>query len=75
MIARYLEERRTSDVDDALATAIVGTLRPTAVASLGASIAYGSLAATSFKGFADFAVIGAIGMCCAGSRRTCCCRR
>ncbi|HTR51393.1 MAG TPA: MMPL family transporter [Kofleriaceae bacterium] len=62
MIARYLEERRTHEVEAALATAIVGTLRPTAVASLGASIAYGSLAATSFKGFADFAVIGAIGM-------------
>ncbi len=62
LIARYLEERRTSDTDEALVQAIVGTLRPTAVASLGASIAYGSLAATSFKGFADFAVIGAIGM-------------
>jgi predicted RND superfamily exporter protein len=62
LIARYLEERRRHDVEPALATAIVGTLRPTAVASLGASIAYGSLAATSFKGFADFAVIGAIGM-------------
>jgi hypothetical protein len=62
LIARYLEERRNSDVEPALAAAIVGTLRPTAVASLGASIAYGSLAATSFKGFADFAVIGAIGM-------------
>jgi len=62
LIARYLEERRRHDVEDALAAAIVGTLRPTAVASLGASIAYGSLAATSFKGFADFAVIGATGM-------------
>ncbi|MDB4954302.1 MAG: exporters of the superfamily [Myxococcales bacterium] len=62
LIARYLEERKRHDVDEALAEAIVGTLRPTAVASLGASIAYGSLAATSFKGFADFAVIGAIGM-------------
>ena len=62
LIARYLEERRRHDVDTALANGIVGTLRPTAVASLGASIAYGSLAATSFKGFADFAVIGAIGM-------------
>ncbi len=62
LIARYLEERRKRDVDEAIAAAIVGTLRPTAVASLGASIAYGSLAATSFKGFADFAVIGAIGM-------------
>ncbi|HTL35679.1 MAG TPA: MMPL family transporter [Kofleriaceae bacterium] len=62
LIARYLEERKRYEVDDAVAEAIAGTLRPTAVASLGASIAYGSLAATSFKGFADFAVIGAIGM-------------
>jgi predicted RND superfamily exporter protein len=63
LIARFLEERRRGKtVEDALATAIIHTLRPTAVASLGASIAYGSLAATSFKGFADFAVIGAIGM-------------
>ncbi len=62
LIARYLEERTRHEVDDAMAAAIVGTLRPTVVASLGAAIAYGSLAATSFKGFADFAVIGAIGM-------------
>src|SRR5262249_7368847 len=63
LIARYLEERReTQDPDRAMARAIAATLRPTAVASLGAAIAYGSLAATSFKGFADFAVIGAIGM-------------
>jgi predicted RND superfamily exporter protein len=62
LIARYLEERRAHEVDDALAIAIRETLRPTAIASLGASIAYGSLAATSFKGFADFAVIGAVGM-------------
>jgi len=62
LIARYREERHTRDVEDALAVAIRETLQPTAVASLGASIAYGSLAATSFKGFADFAVIGAAGM-------------
>jgi predicted RND superfamily exporter protein len=62
LIARYLEERRTRDIDSAMAVAIRGTLRPTAVASLGASIAYGSLAATSFRGFADFAAIGAVGM-------------
>jgi predicted RND superfamily exporter protein len=77
LIARYQEERRrieireangvsrssgTDTVDESLAQAILHTMRPTAVASLGASIAYGSLAATSFKGFADFAVIGAIGM-------------
>ena len=62
LTARYIEERRRREVDDALATAITKTLRPTAIASLSASIAYGSLAASSFKGFADFAVIGAIGM-------------
>jgi len=62
LIARFLEEHRHHDADKALATAIVGTLRPTAIASLGAAIAYGSLAATSFKGFADFAIIGAVGM-------------
>ncbi|MDB4961332.1 MAG: putative rane protein [Myxococcales bacterium] len=62
LIARYLEEKRHHDVDLSLANAIAATLRPTAIASLGAAIAYGSLAATSFKGFADFAIIGAIGM-------------
>ena len=62
LISRYLEERRRLGPEVAMAAAIQGTLRPTMVASLGASIAYGSLAATSFRGFADFAVIGAIGM-------------
>jgi hypothetical protein len=62
LIARYREERTALAAEDALAVAIRGTLRPTLVASLGASIAYGSLAATSFRGFADFAVIGAAGM-------------
>ncbi len=62
LIARFLEERRKRDIDAALAIAIRATLRPTAIASLGAAIAYGSLAATSFKGFADFAIIGAVGM-------------
>ncbi len=62
LIARYLEERRDHDVDEAMVRGIVGTLRPTAIASLGAAIAYGALAATSFRGFADFAIIGALGM-------------
>ncbi len=62
LIARYLEERRRHDGDEALAIALWGTLRPTLVAALGAAIAYGSLAATSFRGFADFALIGAVGM-------------
>jgi predicted RND superfamily exporter protein len=62
LIARFLEERRRHESIESMARAIQGTLRPTLVASLGASIAYGSLAATSFRGFADFAMIGAIGM-------------
>jgi uncharacterized protein len=62
LIARYLEDRRMHEPDDAMARALQGTLRPTLVASLGAAIAYGSLAATSFRGFADFAIIGAVGM-------------
>ena len=62
LVARYLEERRSSDVATALATAIAATVRPTLVASLGAAIAYGALVATQFRGFADFAVIGGLGM-------------
>ncbi|HEU0030112.1 MAG TPA: MMPL family transporter [Kofleriaceae bacterium] len=62
LVARYREERGRADVTHALAVAIARTLRPTLVASLGAAIAYGSLAATSFRGFADFAIVGAVGM-------------
>ncbi|HTM23508.1 MAG TPA: MMPL family transporter, partial [Kofleriaceae bacterium] len=63
LVARFLEERRRQQPPDlAMAEAVRATLRPTLVASLGASIAYGALAATSFRGFADFAVIGAVGM-------------
>jgi predicted RND superfamily exporter protein len=62
LVARYLEERRKLDAEPALAAAIAGTLRPTLVASLGAAIAYGALFATEFRGFADFALIGAGGM-------------
>ena len=62
LIARYLEDRRAHEPEAAMARALAGTLRPTLVASLGAAIAYGSLAATSFRGFADFAIIGSVGM-------------
>jgi uncharacterized protein len=62
LITRYLNARRRLEPVDAMTDAISGTVRPTAVASLGVAIAYGSLAVTSFKGFADFAVIGAVGM-------------
>jgi hypothetical protein len=62
LVARYLEERRHAEVEQALAVAIRGTLLPTLVASLGAAIAYGALGATKFRGFADFALIGGVGM-------------
>src|SRR5207302_1931476 len=58
--ARFVEERGSPR--EALAAAIAGTLKPTLVASLGAAIAYGALGATRFRGFADFALIGGIGM-------------
>lgn len=62
LIARYRRESERAGPEDAMARALAGTLRPTLVAALGAAIAYGSLAATSFRGFADFAAIGAAGM-------------
>ncbi len=62
LIARSLEERRLANVQQAMAIAIRGTLLPTLVASLGAAIAYGALGATKFRGFAEFALIGGIGM-------------
>ena len=62
LIARYGEERRRLGSREAMIVAIQGTLRPTLVASLGAAIAYGALGATRFRGFADFAVIGGVGM-------------
>ena len=62
LIARYNTARRELAPERAMASAVAGAVRPTAVASLGAMIAYGALAASTFKGFADFAVIGAAGM-------------
>jgi predicted exporter len=45
-----------------MARAVAGAVRPTSIASLGAVIAYGALAASEFRGFGDFAIIGAAGM-------------
>jgi uncharacterized protein len=69
LLARYQEERAREPAAAALAIAIHGTVRPTLVASLAATVAYGSLALTSFRGFADFALIGGVGMlvCWVGS--------
>jgi hypothetical protein len=62
-MARYEEERRHGrTVRDAIAIAIGTTWRATAVASLGAAIAYGSLAITGFRGFNQFGYIGGVGM-------------
>jgi predicted RND superfamily exporter protein len=62
LIARYNGERTRMDAEKAMISAVHGTVRPTLVASLAAVVAYGALAVTDFKGFADFAVIGSAGM-------------
>ncbi len=62
LIARYNAERARLGADQAMILAVAGTVRPTLVASLAAVVAYGALAITDFKGFADFAVIGSAGM-------------
>jgi hypothetical protein len=62
LIARYNAERAKMDAEKAMITAVHSTVRPTLVASLAAVVAYGALAVTDFKGFADFAIIGATGM-------------
>jgi len=62
LVARYRDERRTAEPEEAMARAIAETVVPTLIASLGAAIAYASLAVTSFQGFADFAWIGSLGM-------------
>ena len=62
-MARYEEERRLGRaVPEALGVALASTWRATGLASLGAAIAYGSLAITEFRGFNQFGYIGAVGM-------------
>ena len=61
--ARFLEERRRGlGTVPAIEVAWAGTLAATFVASFGAGLAYLSLAATDFKGFSQFGVIGGLGM-------------
>ena len=63
LLARYGEERRRGhSVDQALAIAMERTLRGTATAMLAASIAYGCLLLTDFRGFSQFGLIGGAGM-------------
>jgi predicted RND superfamily exporter protein len=62
-LARYFEERRAGrPVVDAIAATHEGAWAGTFTASLAASLAYGSLAITDFRGFRDFGIIGGAGM-------------
>jgi len=62
VMSRYEEERaRGATSDEALRASIVGTWRGTLVASICASAAYASLMVTSFRGFYQFGVMGAVG--------------
>jgi hypothetical protein len=62
VMSRYEEERaRGAGTDEALRAALVGTWRGTLVASICASAAYASLMVTSFRGFYQFGVMGAVG--------------
>jgi predicted RND superfamily exporter protein len=61
--ARYLEERgRGLAPEDAAGTALRASWRGTLTAALAAAGAYGALGVTRFRGFRDFALIGAAGM-------------
>jgi len=63
LLARYSEERHQGlGIAKALDVAARGTALGTLAAALTATVAYGSLALTPFRGFRDFGIIGAIGM-------------
>jgi len=63
LLARYLEERRNqAPVEQAIATALRTTWLGTLAASGAAAASYASLAATRFRGFSQFAFMGAAGM-------------
>ncbi|MDB4927961.1 MAG: hypothetical protein JWM10_445, partial [Myxococcaceae bacterium] len=62
-LARYFEERRAGrDVEGAIGATHEGAWAGTFTASLAASLAYGSLVVTDFRGFRDFGIIGGTGM-------------
>ncbi len=63
LLARYGEERNQgAPVGSALTRALARTMVATATAMLAASIAYGSLTITDFRGFNQFGLIGGAGM-------------
>jgi uncharacterized protein len=62
-LARYLEKARDGHVGvDAIAEAATASAPGTLAAALTATVAYGSLVITPFRGFRDFGIIGAAGM-------------
>ena len=62
-LARYIEERRgEKDTREALCAALKYTMKATSTAALAASIAYGSLIITKFRGFNGFGYMGGLGM-------------
>ncbi len=62
-LARLYEELRAGKpLREALAAAIAFTLQATATAALAASISYGSLIITNFRGFNGFGYMGGLGM-------------
>jgi uncharacterized protein len=62
LMSRYEEHRaRGEDPETALCAAMAGVWRGTLVASIAASAAYASLMVTSFRGFYQFGVMGAVG--------------
>jgi predicted RND superfamily exporter protein len=62
LMSRYEEHRaRDSAPGEALLLSLAGTWRGTLVASVAASAAYASLMVTSFRGFYQFGVMGAVG--------------
>ncbi|MFI5289646.1 MAG: MMPL family transporter, partial [Polyangia bacterium] len=63
LLARYGEERRRQEpVSHSLVIAMSETLTGTLTAMMAASIAYGSLLITSFRGFNQFGLLGGSGM-------------
>lgn len=62
-LARYVEERRAGrDSTTALVNAVQHTAQATSTAALAASVAYGSLIITNFRGFNGFGYMGGLGM-------------
>lgn len=62
-LARYAERRRAGlDLTQAVLDAAVTCGRATGLSALAASLSYLSLAATSFRGFSEFGLIGGVGM-------------